>query len=259
MYSYSTTITDSQWLVLSLLIDDGRKRKYSLRSVLDGIFYLTKTGCQWRMLPKEFPPYRTVYYYFRKWCDESLFLRINLTIVFLYRLKMAVSMFPSLGMMDAQSIKNSEWGVQGKGFDGNKKIKGRKRNLLLDSFGQVLGVHVHPANERDAKGAFFLLDKLNKTGCFCLKKILVDKGYRGPLIKWALRTFGIDIEVSNTEKSLPKVFEPIPMRWRAERSISWLMWDRRLSRDFEEKTASSEALVYIANMKRFSRKLAVEI
>ena len=174
MTSYSTTVTDSQWSILRLLVDDGRKRKYSLRSVLDGIFYLTKTGCQWRMLPKEFPPYRTVYYYFRKWCDESLFFRINLTIVFLYRLKMAVSMFPGLGLMDAQSIKNSEWGVQDKGFDGNKKIKGRKRNLLLDSFGQVLGVHVHSANERDAKGAFFLLNKLNKTSSLCLKKILVD-------------------------------------------------------------------------------------
>ena len=253
---YSTDVTDFQWQVIEGQLHNLRKRKYSLREVLNVLLYLTKTGLQWRMLPNDLPPFPVVYYYFKKWKLDGTIKRINQLLVRKYRVeKQGRKGSPSVGIMDSQSVKNSEWGVHEKGFDGNKKVKGRKRNILVDTFGFLLVVSVHAANINDGIGARNLLHILKKQGYERIKRVLGDKAYTGGgLVKWALQTFGWSVEISPGLKSLNVGFEPIPQRWKVERSISWLLWERRLSRDYEETIESAETFVYLANIRRLIRK-----
>ena len=135
---YPTDLTDSQWEVMKLLLNDTRKRKYPLRDILNALFYLNRTGCQWPMLPKDFPPFQLCFYYYRKWTVTGLWLKINTLLNRMVRKKKRRKPSPSVGIIDSQSIKNSERGVVDKGFDGNKRIKGRKPHLVADTLGLIL-------------------------------------------------------------------------------------------------------------------------
>jgi len=251
---YSTDLTDSQWEVMEDILNDKRKRKYSLRYILDGIFYLKKTGCQWRLLPKDFPPYEMCYYYFRKWTTSKKWQEINKAVTELFRVKNKKQASPSVGIVDSQTVKSSEWGVPEKGFDGNKKIKGRKRHIVIDSLGCVLAVIVHAANQHDSKGGIDLFKELFSLKYNRLFKIIGDGGYRGyQLFSTTALLFGWMVEIFTINKS--KEFVVIPQRWKVERTFAWFNWDRRLSKDYECETDSAAAFVYISNIHRLIKKI----
>jgi putative transposase len=249
---YSTNLTNSQWQVMEKILNDKRKRKYELSKIMNAIFYLLKSGCQWRMLPEEFPPYQIVYYYFQKWIKNGIWDKLNRTLNMLLRELRGREASPSVGIMDSQSIKNSERGVCDKGYDGNKKINGRKRHIIVDSLGLLLAVKVHPANIHDSKGAFELIDKFNGEKYERMHKIIADKAYRSDLEAYC-KAKNLELEIAPGLVGAKPSFEVIPQRWKVERSISWFQWDRRLSRDFEAETSSSEAFALISNIKRIIR------
>ena len=160
---------------------------------------------------------------------------------------------PSVAIVDAQSIKSSERGVLDKGFDGHKQIQGRKRQLAVDTGGRLLAAHVGPANENDRIGGRAVLEKLQQQGFKRLKLVLIDAGYDGrPLAEWVQAHCGWRLETAPGRSS--GGFTPQPTRWVVERSISWLQWDRRLSRDFECETSSAEATVYLSGIRQLIRK-----
>ena len=251
---YPTDLTDSRWEVIKSLLNDQRKRKYSLREIFNGIFYINKSGCQWRMLPKEYPPYSLCFYYYRKWTKDGTWKKLNTRLVRLLRTKSKRKSSPSVGIIDSQSIKNSERGVIDKGFDGNKWIQGRKRHIVTDTLGNILSAIVHPANYHDSKGAYPVLKELKKMNFKRLHTILADQAYRGKLVKWAKEQLEWNLKVVHSETS-DEGFKTLPTRWIVERTISWLMWSRRLSKDFEAELDSAESQVYIANLYRCLSKI----
>ena len=251
---YPTDLSDSQWKVIEQILNDQRKRKYNLRSILNAIFYLCRSGCQWRMLPKEYPPYNSCFYYYRKWKRDGTWVKLNTALNRHIRKASGREADPSVGIIDSQSIKNSERGVVDKGFDGNKKIKGRKRQLVVDTLGLILAVAVHPANMNDGYASPAVFRALAQMGYTRLRTILADSAYRGRLEQWGQILWGWTLQIVSKPKKT-KSFQVIPMRWKVERTISWLMWFRRLSRDFECELDSSETQLYIANIYRCAKKI----
>ncbi len=249
---YSTDLTDSQWEVIQDILNDQRKRKYSLRQILNAIFYLMKTGCQWRMIPKDYPPYQSCYYYFQKWTMDGTWEIINKAIVELYRIKNNREASPSVGIIDSQSVKCSEWGVPEKGFDGKKQIQGRKRHIVVDTLGCILAVAVHSANRHDSKGGLWVLKELFNQQYHRLVKIIADQAYRGTIHDLTATLYGWVID--NLETPRGKKFQVIPQRWKVERNFAWLNWDRRLSKDYECEPTSAQSIIYISNIHRLIRK-----
>ena len=249
---YPTDLTDSQYKVIESIINDQRKRKFHLKTILEAILYINKGGIQWRLLPKEFPSWQLTYYYFRKWLLTGLWVKIQTKLRELVRVKQGRKPCPSMGIIDSQSIKNSEWGIPDKGFDGNKKIKGRKRHLVVDTLGLLLCIIVTQANVHDSVAAETVMRKMK--GKFPrMKKILADGGYLGErLIRLARSSLHSAFEVVTRKEE--SGFQVIPKRWIVERSIGWFNWSRRLSKDYEANMASSEAWVYIASISMMIRK-----
>jgi putative transposase len=254
MYSYSTNLTDSQWLLLEGILDDDRKRKHSLRDILNASFYLLKTGCQWRMLPLCFPKWELVYYYFSKWKNNGTIEHIHEILRDKVRKKAGRHESPSLACIDSQSIKTTRIGGESRGIDGGKKIKGRKRHIVVDTMGLLLAVVVHAANEHDSKGAFDVIALLR--GRFSrLIKIVADGGYRGELIEKTKNAFGWILEIVLRKDDSPK-FAVIPKRWVVERTFAWFESYRRLSKDFEFNTNTSEAMIQLAMIKLMLNRIS---
>jgi putative transposase len=253
---YETDLTDFQWQVIQETLPATRRRKYALRLIVNALLYLTKSGCQWRLLPREFPPYALCYYYFRRWQADGRWAQLNQALVRRQRQRTAPSgqACPSVAILDAQSVKCSEWGVVDKGFDGHKKIQGRKRQLLVDTGGLLLATHVGPANENDRTGGQAALQKLHHQRFERLTLVLADAGYDGqPLAEWTQTHCGWRLETV-PGLSGNNAFVPAPTRWVVERSISWLQWNRRLSRDFECLPKAAEATIYLASIRHLIRK-----
>ena len=249
---YPTDLTDSQYKVIESIINDQRKRKFQLKTILDAILYISKGGIQWRLLPKEFPSWQLTYYYFRKWLYTGLWEKIQTKLRALFREKQGRKPGPSLGIIDSQSIKNSEWGIPDKGFDGNKKIKGRKRHIVVDTLGLLLCIVVTQANVHDGIAAESVLRKMK--GKFPqMKKILADGGYLGErLIRLARSCLHCKFEVVTRNEEAG--FQVIPKRWIVERSIGWFNWHRRLSKDYEANMATCETWIYVASISMMIRK-----
>lgn len=260
--NYPTDVSDAQWESLHLLLPaptwhpggPGRK-PMALRSVLNGIFYVNKTGCQWRMLPKDFGNWHTIYGYFRRWRQASVWGRVMDTLRQWERHCQGRLPEPSAGCADSQSIKTA---TQGKdvGFDGNKKVKGRKRHILVDTLGLLVAVVVTAANTDDRQGLVALLQAYFASGVKRLRKIWVDGGYEAQwLHDWVYglkQTHKIDLEV--VERT-GKGFTVLPQRWKVERTFAWLLNDRRHSRDYEGLTASSEAMIQISMIRLLLKRL----
>lgn len=246
MTTYPTSLTNSQWQCIKNILNDKRKRKVNLRKVWDAVLYQLKTGCQWRMLPREFGPWSTVYYYFRKWLVSGVWQRVQVRLHELVREKHSHEASPSLGIIDSQSVKNSERGVPDKGYDGNKKVKGRKRHIVVDTMGILMCIVVTAANVHDSVAAEQVFKRM--AGRYPrLRRILADGGYAGErLATLAHAELGVEFEV--VTRSDEANFRVIPKRWIVERSISWLMWSRRLCKDYEMNTESSEAWVFVASI-----------
>lgn len=246
MSNYPTNLTEKQWQVIKNIVDpQERSRKKSLREILNGIFYINKSGCQWRMLPSDFAPWQTVYYYFRKWKLEGVWDELLNVLHTKARRSVGKEESPSLGIIDSRSVKTSHHVDTDRGIDGNKKIKGRKEHIVVDTLGLPMAIKVHEANIHDSKGAMPTLENLAYKFPR-LSKILADGGYQGDLSAWVKKEFGWDLEVVLRPKESPKKFNVIPKRWIVERTFSWLENYRRLTIDYEFLTETAEAMVSIA-------------
>lgn len=247
MCKYSTNLTDKQWQVIEKIINPQvRSRKHSLRSIMNAIFYINKTGCQWRFLPKDFAPWQTVYYYFRKWKLEGFFEDIMYNLHSLARKLAGRNESPGIGIIDSRSVKTSHHADPScKGVDGNKKVKGRKEHIVVDTLGLPMAVAVHEANIHDSKGAPKVIEKLAYKFPR-LVKILADGGYQGSLGEWMTKKFGWIMEVVIRPDECPTKFAVLPKRWIVERSFSWLENYRRLTIDYEYLAETAEAMVQLA-------------
>lgn len=260
---YPTDLTDEQWELIQPLLPErkwqsgGRGRPpVDLRRVINGIFYLKKTGCQWRMLPKDFGNWSTVYGYFKRWRGGEVWADLMKQLRQMERVRQGRKPEPSAGSIDSQSIKTATQN-EDIGFDRNKRIKGRKRHILVDTLGLIIAVVVTAANVDDRQGFVTLLKGYFADGVKRLRKIWVDGGYKaGWLAAWVRGlkcTHKIDMEVTDHEG---KGFQVIPFRWVVERTFSWLLNDRRHSRDYERLTANSEAMIQISMIHLLVKRLA---
>ena len=250
---YQTNLKEPEWQFIKkeLQIKD-RKRKHDLQEMWNAMFYIVKTGCQWRMLPYNFPKWQLVYYYYRKWCDQTDFDLLLSKLREHVRVKLGQNKHPSLGIVDSQSVR---WGNNRSlnGIDGNKKIKGIKRHTVVDKNGFLIAVMVTIANINDGK-AVWLLMRVLKELCSSVKTILADGGYRGEIIEKVKNTFGyvIEVVISNFKE---QGFRPIKKRWIVERTFSWFENNRRLCRNYELTFDSAEEMVKIAAIRLLLNKI----
>jgi len=244
--TYPTDLSDKQWKLLETMLPPpnlvGRKRQINLRRIFDALCYLARSGCQWRMLPKEFPKWQTVYYYFSRLRDAEWFVSLNHHLRKKIRLLNGKKANPSAAIIDSQSVKTDEQAAS-RGYDAGKKVKGRKRHILVDTLGLLLKVRVLTADIQDRDGARILFSEI-KEQMPRLSLIWADGGYRGKLVIWvAAQCLWILEIVKRTDRE--KVFKVLPKRWIVERTFSWLNRNRRLSKDYERKIESSEAWIYL--------------
>ena len=259
--SYATDLSDSEWAFLRdrlpELPEKVKPRAHSLRDIFDAIFYVLKTGCHWRLLPQDFPPWQTVFYHFRRFRLSGMWHRIFTILRAAERKRTGEDPDASAAIMDSQSIKTTEEcrKPDSGGYDAHKNVKGRKRHLLVDTLGLPLSIYVSPADVQDRVGARLLLAGL-KPLVPRLKKIWADGAYSGePLAQWCREQGSWDLEI--VERDLQtKGFEVIPKRWIVERTISWIGRNRRMSKDYERKVQTSECLMEVAMIRLILKRLA---
>lgn len=261
--SYPSDLSEEQWDAIKDLIPSartgGRPRTTDPRVVINAILYLINSGCAWRYLPHEFPPWKTVYHYYRAWIYQGVWRVLHQALRSLVRVKSGKSGWPSYLILDSQSVRAPSG--EHRGHDGFKRVRGRKRQILVDTLGLVHGVHVHAANLSDTKEGGQVLAKLSSEVVRSIRVLHADMGYRGvfegecyaQLGKWPLinrrentgqgKRKGA-LEKKNWRRNRPQIKEP--KRWIVERTLGWFGHYRRLSRDYEKKVISSETMIYLA-------------
>jgi transposase len=260
---YPSQITDAMWAVLKPLLPvrdlrrGGRPRVYGDRPVLDAIFYVLRSGCQWRMIPHDLVPWWTAYRWYRTWAADGTWDTVHDQLRALARIAAGRDPAPSAGVLDAQSVKSSEGG-QARGVDMGKKITGRKRHLITDTLGLVLVVAVTAASVQDRPGGKAVLARL-AARFPSMALVWADGGYANSiddgLVGWANDKLGLLLQIVRRADDV-KGFRVLPRRWVVERTFGWLVRNRRLARDYERLTDCSEAMIKIAMIRLMAARLA---
>jgi putative transposase len=254
MKNYPTDLSDNQWQFIKKTLQlDERKRKHNLRCIWNAIHYLVKTGCQWRMLPLNFAKWQLVYYYYKKWSDLEQFDLLLSKLREHVRVKKGQNAQASLGIMDSQSVR---WGNNRalNSYDGNKKVKGVKRHIIVDKNGFLVAVMITVAHIHDSKAVMLLMRVLKEMLCG-IKVIIADGGYRGEIAEQVKKSFGYLIQVVMRSDGKKAGFKPTHKRWVVERTIAWFDNDRRLCRNYELLLESSENMVKLAAIKLLLNKI----
>lgn len=257
---YPTDLSDAEWHRLAPLVPKpkagGRPPKYPRREILNAILYLVRAGCPWRLLPHEFPSWRIVYHYFRDWRLQGVWKRIHHRLRKLLRQAAGRKPSPSAAILDSQSVKTTERGGT-KGYDAGKNVNGRKRHILVDTLGLLLVVCVTAASVQDRDGARLLLKALAHHWTR-LRLIWADSSYAGELVEWVRQLRErrrVKLEIVRRSDAT-RGFVVLPKRWIVERTFGWLNRCRRLSKDYEYLTETSEAMIHVAMINLMVRRLA---
>jgi len=255
---YTTDLTDPEWQLIHYCFPKpaktGRPREHSYRELLNAMCYVVRTACQWRNLPKDFAPWRTVYHYYRLWKRNKLWEQIHTHLREHLRQVEGRQRQASAAILDSQSVKSSECSDE-RGYDAGKKVNGRKRHVLVDTLGLVLLVLVLPANVQDRDAARQLLAQyFGQKRPRRLRQIWADGGYAGALVGWAQELWRCALEIVRRPEA--HTFKVLPRRWVVERTFGWLSRYRRLNRDYERQAETGETMVYVAMIRLMVARLA---